>query len=41
MTALSATLQTCTACHAAWKQQVVDEATWQKATATAPPAMPH
>jgi hypothetical protein len=41
---LSATLQTCTACHAAWKQQVVDEAGWQKATASAPPMqhpMPH
>lgn len=38
---LNATLQTCTACHAAWKQQVVDEQTWQKATATAPPSMPH
>lgn len=44
MTELSATLQTCTACHAAWKQQVVDEAGWQKATASAPPMqhpMPH
>jgi hypothetical protein len=28
--ALSATLTTCTACHATWKQQVVDEATWTK-----------
>ncbi len=27
---LGATLQTCTACHAAWKQHVVDEATWQR-----------
>ncbi|HPH66765.1 MAG TPA: hypothetical protein PLF40_13500, partial [Kofleriaceae bacterium] len=34
---LNATLQTCTGCHATWKQQVVDETTWQKLTATAPP----
>jgi hypothetical protein len=40
MAELGATLQTCTACHAAWKQQVVDDATWRKATATAPPT-PH
>jgi hypothetical protein len=25
---LSATLQTCTACHATWKQRVVDDAAW-------------
>jgi cytochrome c556 len=25
---LGATLETCTSCHAAWKQQIVDEATW-------------
>jgi len=37
LTELGATLTTCTACHAAWKQQVVDEAGWQKATASAPP----
>jgi cytochrome c556 len=29
---LAATLQTCTSCHATWKQQVVDEATWQNLT---------
>ena len=34
---LGATLQTCTACHAAWKQQVVDEPTWQSLTSSAPP----
>lgn len=44
ITELSATLQTCTACHAAWKQQVVDEPTWNRLTATAAPNghdMPH
>lgn len=44
MTELSATLQTCTACHAAWKQQVVDDAAWRAATTSAPPPqhpMPH
>lgn len=35
--ALDATLKTCTSCHAAWKQRVVDEATLQKLTASAPP----
>jgi cytochrome c556 len=30
---LSATLQACTACHAVWKQRVVDVATWQRPTA--------
>lgn len=28
--ALDATLQTCTSCHATWRQQVVDQATWEK-----------
>lgn len=37
---LGTTLATCTACHAAWKQQVVDDATWQRLTAAAPPS-PH
>lgn len=37
LTALDATLQTCTSCHAAWKQQVVDEATWEQLTSQAPP----
>ncbi len=34
---LGATLQTCTSCHAKWKQQVVDDATWQKLTSSARP----
>lgn len=29
--ALSSTLQTCTACHATWKQEVVDDVTWSRA----------
>ena len=36
--ALDATLKTCTSCHAVWKQQVVDEATWQRLTSMAPPS---
>jgi hypothetical protein len=30
LTALGATLATCTGCHAEFRQQVVDEATWSK-----------
>ena len=41
LTELGATLKTCTACHAAWKQQVVDEATWQSLTSSAPPSHGH
>ncbi len=37
-TALAATLRTCVGCHATYRQQVVDEATWQQLTT--PPA-PH
>jgi hypothetical protein len=37
LTELGATLQTCSSCHAAWKQQVVDEPTWQRLTSSAPP----
>lgn len=37
MTELGATLQTCTSCHAAWKQQVVDEPTWTRLTPSTPP----
>jgi hypothetical protein len=33
---LGATLQTCTSCHEQWKQQVVDEPTWTRLTASAP-----
>jgi hypothetical protein len=33
---LTATLQTCTSCHAAWKQQVVDEPTWRRLSSLAP-----
>jgi hypothetical protein len=29
LSALGATLQACTGCHATWKQQVVDDDTWQ------------
>jgi hypothetical protein len=35
---LGVTLQTCTACHALWKQRVVDDATWSQVTAQALPA---
>jgi predicted small lipoprotein YifL len=38
---LGATLKTCTACHAAWKQQIVDEATWHSLTSSAPPTHGH
>jgi cytochrome c556 len=31
---LGATLETCTSCHSAWKQRVVDEATWQRLIST-------
>ncbi len=34
---LGATLQTCTSCHATWKQQVVDEPTWRRLTSSSPP----
>jgi len=36
--ALGETLQTCTGCHAVWKQRVVDEEEWSTLTASAPPA---
>jgi hypothetical protein len=41
VTELGATLQTCTSCHATWKQQIVDEATWTRMTGGAPPMMNH
>jgi hypothetical protein len=37
LTELGATLQTCTSCHATWKQLVVDEPTWQRLASSAPP----
>jgi hypothetical protein len=37
MKALGATLQTCTGCHATFRQRVVDEATWTRLTSTAAP----
>ena len=37
VTELGATLRTCTACHAAWRQQIVDEPTWRRLTSMAPP----
>ncbi len=36
--ALSATLQTCTSCHATWRQQIVDDAEWARVTASPPPS---
>lgn len=33
LAALDATLRTCTACHARWKQKVVDDEEWERATA--------
>jgi len=33
---LGATLEACTSCHAAWKQQVVDDATWHKLARATP-----
>lgn len=41
VTALAATLATCTGCHATWKQRVVDESEWTRLTSAAPPAMHH
>ena len=38
VTELGTTLAACTSCHAAWKQQVVDEETWQRLTASQPPS---
>lgn len=42
---LTATLQTCTSCHAEYKQKVVSPKSWQKKTGMAPPSqkggMPH
>jgi cytochrome c556 len=38
LTALDRTLQTCVSCHATYRQEVVDEATWKRLTAEAPAA---
>jgi cytochrome c556 len=35
LTALDRTLQTCVGCHATYRQEVVDEATWKRLTAQA------
>lgn len=44
MTALATTLSACVGCHATYRQQIVDQATWQRLTAqppdSAPPATP-
>jgi hypothetical protein len=37
LTELGATLQRCTSCHQVWKQQVVDEDTWERLTAAPAP----
>ncbi|MBI3782872.1 MAG: cytochrome c [Deltaproteobacteria bacterium] len=41
LTALNNTLQTCTGCHATYRQEVVDEATWQRLTNGVPASHPH
>ena len=41
VTALGATLATCTSCHATYKQRVVDEATWTRLTGAGPPMGGH
>jgi hypothetical protein len=38
--ALGTTLQRCTACHAAFRQRVVDQATWTALTGAAAPMHP-
>lgn len=35
--ALGETLDTCTTCHATWKQEIVDEPTWKRLTSAEPP----
>lgn len=37
LTALDRTLQTCVGCHASYRQEVVDAATWQRLTSGAAP----
>jgi cytochrome c556 len=38
LTALDRTLQACVGCHAAYRQEIVDEATWRRLVAAAAPA---
>ncbi len=38
LTALDRTLQACVGCHATYRQEVVDEATWQRLTRAAAPS---
>ncbi len=40
LSALGATLKTCTSCHANWKQQVVSESKWQELSGQEPPSRP-
>ena len=40
LTELGATLAACTGCHATWKQQVVDQDGWARATAAPAPHHP-
>lgn len=40
LTALGATLSTCTSCHATFKQEVVDDSTWASLTKQAAPSEP-
>ncbi|MBK9033810.1 MAG: hypothetical protein IPL61_21510 [Myxococcales bacterium] len=40
LTALTATLTACTGCHATWRQQVVDQDGWARATTAPPPHHP-
>jgi hypothetical protein len=35
---LSTTLHACRACHAQWKQEIVDQSTWDRLTAASPTA---
>jgi HAMP domain-containing protein len=41
MTALGTTLQTCTACHEAFRERVVDQATWSRLTSMPAPTGHH
>jgi hypothetical protein len=41
LAALGHTLNACTSCHAAYKQQIVDETTWASLSTAATPARPH